>query len=319
MNPLETPRIYCFGMVAPSSLLLLDTPYPAANAYAEIRECLENIAGEAVAGAWVLQGLGMQTQIDGRWLADSDQARLLLQRLQHAGMDTSRLQIKPGFHPMEEVVIADGVTRTVFGGYIKILFTEIQWNFPCEEDIAQSSIALIDPFLGEASHQCAQLCTKHAVPFVTCDVEPTNPIAQNALATIISEEFLLREGQKLLAERYPGASESAWEQIFTQYTQHCNGWIIFTFGGEPIWYREPGSSAVHKWKPRTVQLRDSTGAGDSFRAGFAYAMLQGLQGESAISTASAVAELVCERFPGVLQSPSKDELNTYLAARPAST
>lgn len=307
-------KAYCYGMVAPSTLLLLDMPYPAANAYAEIRESLVNIAGEAVAGAWVLQRLGIESQIAGRWLADTDQARSLLQMLRLGGIHTERLQIKPAFHPMEELVISDGKTRTVFGGYIKILFTEVQWDYPNEEDIRHSQIALIDPFLGEASKHCAALCVQHQVPFVTCDVEPTNIIAQTAAASIISEEFLLREGEKILQDRFAGPGEVSWKRLFEEYSRQCTGWVIFTFGGEPIWYREPGTEGIQFFKPRPIQVLDSTGAGDSFRAGFAFSIAHNVNGELAIQIASSIAELVCGRFPGVLHSPSLQELESYFPA-----
>lgn len=307
-------KAYCYGMVAPSTLLLLDMPYPSANAYAEIKETLDNLAGEAVAGAWVLQRLGIPSQIDGRWLADSDQARKLLQTLNQAGLDTHRLEIKPGFHPMEEYVISDGKTRTVFGGYIKILFTQVQWNFPDEKDIACSNIALVDPFLGEASKGCALLCEKHQVPFVTCDVEPDNLIAEKAEACIISEEFLLREGAKILGDRFLGIGDKSWKLLFDEYCQHCKGWVIFTFGGHPIWFREPGTTELQYHQPREINVLDSTGAGDSFRAGFAYAIAKGYLGNKAIQVASSVAELVCERFPGVLNSPTQEEIMVLLEA-----
>lgn len=315
-----THKAYCYGMLAPSTLLLLDRPYPAANGYAEVNQTLENLAGEALAGAWVLQRLGVHTKLDGRWLADSSRSIELLQRLDQHGIDVSRLRIKPEYHPVEETVIADGKTRTVFGAYCHILFTECQWNFPEETDIAESDVVLLDPFLGEASKRCAEHCVKHNVPYLTCDVEPSNYMAQSAFATIISEEFLLREGNKILGEHPHTNPDDLYRAIFELYASTCAGWVIFTFGGETLWYMEPESVMTHgtnreiaEWKPFQIELRDSTGAGDSFRAGFASALLEGKTGLEAIRHAAAIAGIVCERFPGVLQSPTHQELVDFLA------
>ena len=320
----KSNQAYSFGMVAPSTLHLLEMPYPNANAYAEIGETLENLAGEAVAGAWVLQRLGIQTKLEGRWLADSHRSMELLQRLDGAGIDVTRLRMEPGYHPQEEIVIADGKTRTVFGGYIKILFKERQWNIPCEEDIKNVKIVLLDPFLGTESKTCAELCTKHQVPYVTCDVAPESFIAEHAFCSIISEEFLLREKTKLLEaaalQGLPVKSDLGFKEFFELYCKLCKGWVIFTFGGEPLWYATPAKLGTARlcetFTPFHIQVKDTTGAGDSFRAGFAYGYLQGLPSQEIIRTASAIAGLVCERFPGVLQSPNQTELQTYLASNP---
>ena len=64
-----------------------------------------------------------------------------------------------------------------------------------------------------------------------------------------------------------------------------------------------------------VDVQDTTGAGDSFRAGIIYGMLRGFDTERMIRTASAVAALVCQGVPGVLHSPTEAELEAFLAAR----
>jgi len=312
--PKSSKTAYCFGMVAPSTLHLLSMPYPAANAYAEIGSTLENLAGEAVAGAWVLQRLGVQTKLDGRWLADSHRSVELLERLGNCGINCERLRVEPGYHPIEEMVIADGKTRTVLGGYIKILFTEKQWNAPSEVDILKTDVVLLDPFLHAESNLCAQYCVQHTKPYITCDTDPMGFIAQNAFATIISEEYLIREEVKLLEWAVQAGIEqgndSHWEFIFALFARKCSGWVIFTFGEEALWFVEPGDGNRTRqyYQPKTIQLKDSTGAGDSFRAGFAYGFLQGLRGVELVTTACAVAGLVCESFPGVLHSPSEEEL-----------
>ena len=289
-------------MVAPSTLHLLESEYPTANGYAEVGQSMDNLAGEAVAGAWVLQRLGVPCSIDGRWLADSALSQTLLNRLQEAGIDTSLLHVEPNYHPIEELVIADGKTRTVFGGYRKILFNEKQWNTPSANAIAKSSFCMLDPFLHAESESCARLCVEHGIPYVTCDATPSGFVAQHATANIISEEFLLRENIHNL------------EEFFAQCTALCPGWVVLTFGSAPLWYAEPGTCirSPLQWQPFSIHLVDSTGAGDSFRAGFLYALWKGMRGIDVIRTAGAVAALNCERFPGVLLSPKQEELDEFL-------
>jgi sugar/nucleoside kinase (ribokinase family) len=299
-------EVYCYGMVAPSALLLLEGPYPSANGYAEIGRTLFNLAGEAVAGAWVLSRLGRRCRLAGRWLADRPESDELIRFLVEGGIDCAKLERMPGYHPVEEIVISDGKTRTVFGGYRKILFTERQWSPPVEADIANSRLVLLDPFLGKDSELAAELCARHGIPHASIDVGPASRIAKTAAALVVSEEFLLRE--------FP--DRGSWERVFSAYAEACPGLVTFTFGADPLWYALPGSGKRERrlMKPFAVEARDSTGAGDSFRAGLAYGMLTGRAWPECLRIACAVSGMVCERFPGVLESPTVEELDAFLAS-----
>lgn len=73
-------------------------------------------------------------------------------------------------------------------------------------------------------------------------------------------------------------------------------------------------SSFRLW--RTVAVRDTTGAGDGFRAGIVYGLLKGHRGAGLIRVGSAVAALVCSQVPGVLHSPNETELSAFLASNP---
>jgi sugar/nucleoside kinase (ribokinase family) len=296
---------YCYGMVAPGTLYVLEGAFPAPNGYAEVSRSLFNIAGEAVAGAWVLARLGLSAKLGGRWLADAPLSDELLAFLRSGGVDVSALRKVPGYRPVEEIVITDGKTRTIFGGYVKILFTERQWDPPSADDVSNSRIVLLDPFLGAESELCAEYCARSRVPSVSIDVKPESPIARGAAALIVSEEHLLRD--------FP--EPSSWELIFRRYAENCPGLLVFTFGAEELWWAPPGKGnrGMNRMKPFSVEAKDSTGAGDSFRAAVAWGLLEGLGPEACLRRACALAAMVCERFPGVLLSPLSAELGAFLA------
>ncbi len=86
---------------------------------------------------------------------------------------------------------------------------------------------------------------------------------------------------------------------------------MLTHGSGDIWYGRDGQPPSFA-KPFPIEVRDTTGAGDSFRAGLIYAMLQGQDDAGLIRTASAVAALVCQSFPSVLESPTAAELAAFL-------
>ncbi len=72
------------------------------------------------------------------------------------------------------------------------------------------------------------------------------------------------------------------------------------------------SAPSKQFKPYRVQVVDSAGAGDSFRAGVIYGLLQQWGDDQTIQYAAAVAALVCASFPGVLNSPSHAEVMQFI-------
>ena len=60
---------------------------------------------------------------------------------------------------------------------------------------------------------------------------------------------------------------------------------------------------------------DTTGGGDSFRAGIVYGFLKDWDDGQMIEFASARAAVVCTRFPGVLDAPTLGEVSASLKNR----
>jgi sugar/nucleoside kinase (ribokinase family) len=69
-----------------------------------------------------------------------------------------------------------------------------------------------------------------------------------------------------------------------------------------------------QFKPYRVEVVDSAGAGDSFRAGVIYGLLQQWSDDQTIRYAAAVAGMVCASFPGVLNSPTHAEVLQFIRA-----
>jgi sulfofructose kinase len=59
--------------------------------------------------------------------------------------------------------------------------------------------------------------------------------------------------------------------------------------------------------------RDTTGAGDAFRGGFIYGLLQGEDVETCLQFGNAVAALKCRSLGARAALPTEDELNEFLA------
>jgi sugar/nucleoside kinase (ribokinase family) len=63
-----------------------------------------------------------------------------------------------------------------------------------------------------------------------------------------------------------------------------------------------------------VRVRDTTGAGDAFHAGYAHALLQGRSFVGCLEFGAAVAALKCREYGGRLGLPVASEVEALLAS-----
>lgn len=291
--------VYFYGVIAPSTLIELIDEFPAAGGYAEIARVHTSLGGEAAGGAYVLARLGVATKLAGNRLGDDAASARTRDMLLAAGVDCSAIGLEPDNSPVTEVVIAGAAARTVFGTYRKLAVDQ-SWNEPSRDDVRSSRIVCLDPFFGDASRQVADWCVEAGIRYVTVDVAADTEIARHAEVLVISEEFT---GRTL--------STTDAHEVVTSYVEHCSGLVLLTRGGGRLISARLGEPPVEH-ESFAVDVRDTTGAGDSFRAGIIYGMLRGYADGELVRTASAIAAMVCERVPGVLNSPTEPELIEFL-------
>jgi sugar/nucleoside kinase (ribokinase family) len=233
------------------------------------------------------------------------------------------LRVVPGYPGVTEVVVSDGESRTVFGRYCDLLFTTRQWDDPDLSKIAAARIVSVDSSFGETAVAAARQAVAQGVPVVTYDARHDGDLAASAAALIISGEFIRRE--------FPAATASAEERahLFDRYLERCPGLVVFTAGSRPVWWgrgrvKAPGeepdaggraahSGRRHELEAFQVKVVDSAGAGDSFRGGLVYGMLQGWPDVDCVRFAAAVAALVCTRAPGCVHPPALAEVRALLS------
>jgi sugar/nucleoside kinase (ribokinase family) len=292
-------------MIAPSTVLLIrdDFSFPQPNGYAEIARTLPSIGGEAANSAIVLARLGLTTRLDGCWV-NRRSAERVLATLAGYGIDVSRVTTTDT-ESTDEVVIADGESRTVFGNYAGFHDGPRQWNEPSPEDVFDARIVCLDPWFRPDAARAARLCVEYDKPYVTLDSPYDDYIAQNAAAIVISHE--LRD--QAYADRDPA-------RIFDEYLAACGGLVVFTFGGGELWYGRRGGERVTA-SPYEIEPLDTTGAGDSFRGAIAYGLLMGWPDERVVDFASAVAACVCMTMPHALNAPDLAEVEAFIEERKA--
>jgi sugar/nucleoside kinase (ribokinase family) len=306
MHDSEQYDVYAFGVIASSTLHLLQQSFPAAEGYAELGQSLPMTGGEALNSAIVLSRLGLRVRLDGNWLGDTAEGRRLLETIVGFGIDTRRLTLREQYSGVREIVFSDSRSRTIFGTYIDLLSGERKWNVPRKEDIAAARIACVDPPFRYESALVGRLAASLDVPFVSIDCPFGHDLATEAAAVIISGEFRGRE--------YPAA---VLEELFVEYQSRARGLVIFTAGDEPLLYGRRDGEA-RRFGPYPVEVTDSAGAGDSFRSGVIYGLLEGWDDAEIVRYASALAGIVCSRFPGVLDSPSHREVLAFMRGAPTA-
>ena len=284
--------VYAYGVISSSELHLLSMPFPPSDAYAEITQSHFMTGGEALNSAIVLSRLGLRVQLDGNWIGDSPVGERLLAIIQRYKIDTKRLKVNKGFSGVREIVFSDEKSRTIFGNYIDLLNTTRKWNIPKKTDIAKAEIVCVDPPFKSESELVGKFALESGVPFVSIDCPYDQLLSTAAVAIIISGEFRNRE--------YPNIDLP---DLFLEYQQRAQGLVVLTAGDDEILFGRKGIP-IKRFKPYRVQVIDSAGAGDSFRAGIIYGLLNQWSDEQTLQYASAMAAMVCASFPGVLNSPT---------------
>lgn len=289
--------VYAYGIITPSSLLMIEGNFPKPDYYAEVKQIYKMTGGEACNTSIVLAKLGVSVSLDGLWLGDNVKALDLLDFLQKRKINTELINVKKGFQNVEETVIADQKTRTIFANYGLLYQGNRLWNLPNKEMIHSSSVVCLDPFLGDESREVAKVCNEQNIRYVTVDCHFDNYIAQHADVLIISGEY--RKAQ---------FSDVAKSSLFNQYLDKCKGTVIFTSAENDILYND---KHIKTFSPYQVQVIDTTGAGDSFRSGIIYGLIHEYPLEKTIAFASLLASYICQSFPGVMNSPTYDELLNF--------
>lgn len=272
-------------MINPSMVYLLrkGSDFPEANGYGEVEEIIPSVGGEAVNTAIMLSKLGFKTKLDGTWLI-SDKAEQVRKILSPFDIDISRLK-NTDLNGPSEILIADGTNRTCFGNFDTYQEDGRKWNLPNDNDIKNASIVALDPYFKEETTYIARKCKSLDIPYVTLDCDYDDFVAIESEVIVISQDH--RDWH------YP---ETGPEELFNLYQKNCNGLIIFTFGSKDIWFARKNEKIKSK-KPYKIDPVDTTAAGDTFRAGIIYGLLNNMSDEEIVTFSNAVSACVCLSVP----------------------
>ena len=294
--------VYLYGMTVLSTMHLLKDDFPEPDSYGEIKETYNLPGGETGNSALVLSSFGCSVKIDGNYLGKNTKEAITKFFMQR-NIDTTSLYYDETFNGVEDLVIIDKKTRTVFGKF-QAYFSDPEnckrWSIPHKEDIMNAQIVGLDPFFFEESNQVARFCKEFGKKYVVIDCKPDTEMHQYAHATIISNEFI--------KNNFP---DKDIQELYAEYIEATDGLVIFTFGGRDIYYGRK-NQPINKIKPYKVEVKSTLGAGDTFKAGVLYGVLKEMNDKDIVSFAAATAGFVCSHFPFALNPPTVDQIYSLM-------
>lgn len=291
---------YLFGQVLGTHSFLLRGDFLKPDEYSEIDAQYFLPGGETGTACTVLASLGVNVRMDGTHIG-TKVAPMLREFYKDKSVDLSPLQFVDDDGVMDYVVIA-GLVRSPMGRFQTLFSGDKKWwSVPREEDLTGCRAAAVDPFFREESDRVAELCIKLGIPYVTIDSPHDSFLHQHAAVNVVSVECL--------HNHYQGMDK---EDVMKQLLETAGGLVIITSGGGEMLYGRKGEE-IKRMKPFSVEVKSTLGAGDTYKAGCVYALLQGMKDEDLVRFASACSGIAISRFPLPLNPPTLEEVNALIA------
>ena len=172
------------------------------------------------------------------------------------------------------------------------------------EALAAARVVHVDDVDDDAAIRAARI-GREAGALVTSDIDRLTPRTEELAASVTHAIF---------AQHVPAhlTGTHDMEAALRQLRRKHDNVLIVTMGEHGAVALE-GDRFYHA-PAFTVHAVDTTGAGDVFRGGFIYALLEGLPMDQALRTANAAAAVSCTRLGALNGVPSLDEVRDLVAS-----
>jgi sulfofructose kinase len=290
------------GLNATDTLLLLPEFPPYAGKVAYGQELLSP-GGQVASAVVACAKLGLRAKYIGT-IGDDFRGNVQRQSLQETGVDISGLILRQECPNQTAYILIDQRTgeRTVLwhrANCLRLMAPEIR-----PEDITSAKLLHIDGYDTEAAAHAASLAQQHGIP-VSLDVDTVYPGFDCVLKHV---DYLVASSSwpaKWTAEKDPFL---ALTRLQREYSMRV---AAMTLG-------DRGSLALEQgrwtYSPAfEVRCVDTTGAGDVFHGAFCYAMLAGMQMQSALDFSNAAAALNCTAIGARGHIPARSEVESLIA------
>ncbi|NJN68069.1 MAG: sugar kinase [Chloroflexaceae bacterium] len=247
-----------------------------------------------------LQRLGMRGGLVSA-VGDDRYGQHILDDLRREGVEIESVQVRPGqSHVAFALVEPDTGRRTIWWHNDRAVLQHIALD---RAYLTTARALLLDTHIPEVALRAAHWM-REANRLVMIDAERTSDQATALLpfcdAIIVSERF---------GREATGAEEP--QQAAQALYEHYHALVVVTAGEQGSWCASR-AGAFHTPAVTTVQVVDTTGAGDVFHGAFLYGLLQAWPLRVVARFASATAALKCRTFGGRAGIPCLDEVEALV-------
>ncbi|MBI4468715.1 MAG: ribokinase [Acidobacteria bacterium] len=290
-----------FGLNAVDYLITVPH-YPPFNSKVRFLDCQTLPGGQVATAIAGLARLGLSTRYIGQ-VGDDEAGMLQIASLTNERVDT-RIRVVAGVRTQTAFILVDRSTgeRTI------IWDRDDRLNFDPDalspEIIQCGRVLHLDGHDVPASIRAARFAREAGMP-VVIDVDNIYPGIEELLPLVTC---LI--GSAECPGRMTGEPDLR-KALGIIQARFGNRLVVATLGREGAlaleeqrWVTSPGF---------LIEARDTTGAGDAFRAGFIYGLIKGCTLEDALRSANAVAALNCLGTGARGGLPNRQELETFIA------
>ena len=246
--------------------------------------------------------LGLRSGYVGAFGSD-EHGKLIRRALTDRGVDV-RDSIECDAPNRGAVILVDPMgTRTV------LWHRSDRLTFPLDKlrsTALRARIVHVDDDDGELAMNAA-MAARDAGVTVTSDLEHLTEQVERLIALVTYPIFEQNLPVSMTGERDP-------ERSLKKLRRLNGGVLVMTRGDQGSVALE--GEAFHVAPAFTVKVVDATGAGDVFRAGFIYGLLQGWAVPDVLRFANAAAAVSCTRLGAIPSVPTLAEVQRFLASHP---
>ncbi|MFP2241088.1 sugar kinase [Pseudescherichia vulneris] len=293
-------RIACVGITVMDRIYYVgDLPTEGgkyvANNYREVG------GGPAATAAVAAARLGAQVDFIGR-VGDDDIGISLLHELESFGVSTRYTQRFTQARSSQSAIVVDAQGERIIVNYPSPdLMTDASWLDAI--DFSQWDVVLADVRWHEGTKKAFTLARQAGVTTILDgDITPQD-IAE--LVTLSDHAVFSAPGLRRMT------GEQSLPLALEKSKMLTNGQVYVTDGSEGCFWLE-NQNLMHQ-PGFTVNVVDTTGAGDVFHGAYAFSLGHGEAGSEGIRFASAVAALKCTRPGGRAGIPDRDQTCSFLS------
>lgn len=286
------PKVLVYGTVVVDRLRTL-AAWPAVGTYGEYNSETLALGGEAANTAAALRAWGIQVTLVGNRLGNGPKAEFLREELERYGIDPAWCDPSPGPTPTCDIYLTPDGERTMLGRSWEV--GPLPWP-----DLPPGSWFTADPNHGEASRKAVWRAAELGLSVYVQDFLDADDA--------VPPGSILQTSTDFVGVRGDAASNREW--AFATHLR-TGATVILTDGPSGASIAD-GGEALTIPTLADVNVVDSTGAGDRFRAGMLYQLAHGASRQEAVRWACVAGALKVQHLGAIGEIATVAEIDQRL-------